>query len=200
MRESVSALAPIVAPSEVPWGVKAFTGYLGPDRATWRAHDATELVKRTQLASEILVDQGTADKFLERELQPERFEAACAASGQKLRLRRHEGYDHSYYFIATFMADHLRHNRLLLSRSVTHVTGTSVTYVSGLYRGRGKTALSQMLEAATYSGPASAAIARCCSAMSVWMPERASATRRRAPPSPAPTSLPAQPHRGRERV
>ncbi|UJR84548.1 S-formylglutathione hydrolase [Sandaracinus amylolyticus] len=112
---SVSALAPIVAPGEVPWGVKAFTGYLGPDRAAWREHDATELVKRTQLASEILVDQGMADKFLERELQPERFEAACAASGQKLRLRRHEGYDHSYYFIATFMADHLRHHAALLA-------------------------------------------------------------------------------------
>lgn len=107
---SVSAFAPIVAPSQVPWGEKAFSRYLGADRAKWAAHDATELVKQRQLPFEVLVDQGTSDKFLERELRPELFEAACKAAGQELRLRRHEGHDHSYYFISTFMGDHLRHH------------------------------------------------------------------------------------------
>lgn len=111
---SVSAFAPIVAPSRVPWGEKAFTGYLGADRETWAAHDACALVAKTQLPFELLVDQGLADKFLERELQPRLFEEACAAAGQKLVLRRHDGYDHSYYFIATFMEDHLRHHAKLL--------------------------------------------------------------------------------------
>jgi S-formylglutathione hydrolase len=108
---SVSALAPIVAPSEVPWGQKAFAGYLGEDRARWAEHDTCALVRsRPRKDLELFVDQGTSDKFLERELQPERLEAACAASGQPLRLRRHEGYDHSYYFIATVMDEHLRHH------------------------------------------------------------------------------------------
>jgi len=107
---SVSAFAPIVAPSRVPWGDKAFRGYLGEDRARWAEHDACALVEKTQLPFEFLVDQGASDKFLERELRPELFEEACRASGQALRLRRHEGYDHSYYFIATFMEDHLRHH------------------------------------------------------------------------------------------
>ena len=107
---SVSAFAPIVAPSQVPWGEKAFAGYLGDDRAAWAEHDACELVKKKPLPFSLLVDQGTADKFLERELRPELFEAACSASGQKLELRRHAGYDHSYYFISTFMPDHLRHH------------------------------------------------------------------------------------------
>lgn len=111
---SVSAFAPIVAPSRVPWGEKAFSRYLGSERAKWNAHDATELVTRKQLPFELLVDQGLADKFLERELRPELFEEACRASGQRLRLRRHEGYDHSYYFIATFMADHLDHHAAAL--------------------------------------------------------------------------------------
>ncbi len=107
---TVSAFAPIVAPSQVPWGEKAFGGYLGPDRATWAAHDATALVARTPAfkGREMLVDQGLADKFLERELRPELFEAACTAAGVKLTLRRHDGYDHGYYFVSTFMADHLR--------------------------------------------------------------------------------------------
>ena len=107
---SVSAFAPIVAPSRVPWGEKAFSRYLGADRARWAEHDACALVGKRPLPYELLVDQGTSDKFLERELQPELFEEACRAAGQKLRLRRHEGYDHSYYFIASMMEDHLRHH------------------------------------------------------------------------------------------
>ncbi|MBX3215626.1 MAG: S-formylglutathione hydrolase [Labilithrix sp.] len=108
---SVSAFAPIVAPSRVPWGEKAFTRYLGSDRARWAEHDACALIAggRT-LPFELLVDQGTSDKFLERELRPELLEEACAAAKQRLRLRRHEGYDHSYYFIATMMEEHLRHH------------------------------------------------------------------------------------------
>ncbi len=108
---SVSAFAPIVAPSEVPWGQKAFAGYLGEDRARWAEHDTCALVRaRPRADLELFVDQGTGDKFLERELRPELLEAACAASGQRLRLERHEGYDHSYYFIATRMEAHLRHH------------------------------------------------------------------------------------------
>jgi len=114
--QSCSAFAPIVAPGEVPWGQKAFTNYLGADRSRWADHDATLLVASRQLPSEILIDQGTDDKFLARELQPERFEAACRAAGQKLRLRRQAGYDHSYYFIQTFIEDHLRHHAGLLGR------------------------------------------------------------------------------------
>ena len=108
---SVSAFAPIVAPSEVPWGQKAFAGYLGEDRARWAEHDTCALVRaRPREDLELFVDQGTSDKFLARELRPELLEAACAASGQRLRLRRHEGYDHSYYFIATVVDEHLRHH------------------------------------------------------------------------------------------
>ena len=106
---SISAFSPIVAPSQVPWGQKAFKAYLGNDEATWRAYDACELVQRPH-AAKILIDQGLDDEFLERELRPELFEAACERHGQKLEVRRHEGYDHSYYFIATFMEDHLRHH------------------------------------------------------------------------------------------
>ncbi len=114
---SVSAFAPIVAPSQVPWGVKAFTGYLGEDKSKWSAHDATELVKQgRRFEGGPLIDQGTADKFLERELRPELFEAACREAGQPLTLRRHEGYDHSYYFIATFVEEHLRHHAAALKR------------------------------------------------------------------------------------
>ncbi|MFO7179082.1 MAG: S-formylglutathione hydrolase [Pseudomonadota bacterium] len=107
---SVSAFAPIVAPSQVPWGQKAFTGYLGRDRAAWAAYDASELVRARPLPFEVLVDIGTADKFLDVQLRPELFEQACAESGQKLALRRHAGYDHSYYFIQTFIDDHLAHH------------------------------------------------------------------------------------------
>jgi S-formylglutathione hydrolase len=105
---SVSAFAPIVAPTQVPWGHKAFAGYLGEDREAWKAYDACELVKERAHLRPILVDQGTADPFLERELRPELFREACAASGQALELRLREGYDHSYFFIASFMEDHLR--------------------------------------------------------------------------------------------
>jgi S-formylglutathione hydrolase len=113
---SLSALAPIVAPSRVPWGQKAFAGYLGEDRGAWRAHDAVELLGKLRFDGEILVDQGLDDKFLERELKPELLEEAARTAGQSLTLRRHPGYDHSYYFVATFVEDHLRHHaRTLLS-------------------------------------------------------------------------------------
>lgn len=105
-----SAFAPISAPSDVPWGVKAFGNYLGPDRAVWARYDASALMRTKPFAGEILVDQGGADKFLAEQLRPERLEAAAAASGQKLRLRRHAGYDHGYFFIQSFVADHLAHH------------------------------------------------------------------------------------------
>jgi S-formylglutathione hydrolase len=109
--KSVSAFAPISAPSECPWGLKAFTGYLGDDKSTWLAHDASALMcERTSAPypKGILIDQGLADKFLAEQLMPEKFEAACANANQPLTLRRHEGYDHGYYFISTFMEDHIR--------------------------------------------------------------------------------------------
>jgi S-formylglutathione hydrolase len=105
---SVSAFAPIVAPGQVPWGQKALGGYLGPDRAAWRKHDAVALIENGASVDEILVDVGTADPFIENELRPELLEAACATAGIALTLRRQPGYDHSYYFISTFMGDHLR--------------------------------------------------------------------------------------------
>jgi S-formylglutathione hydrolase len=104
---SVSALAPIAAPTQCPWGRKAFTGYLGTDAATWREYDATELVRRQPFHSPILIDQGEADQFLAEQLHPHLFAAACQSSGQGLDLRRHPGYDHGYYFIQTFMPDHV---------------------------------------------------------------------------------------------
>ncbi len=115
--KSVSALAPICAPSQCPWGEKAFTGYLGADRAAWAAHDASALMAAQTAApypGGILIDQGMADKFLPTQLHPELLEAACASVGQPLTLRRHEGYDHGYYFISTFMADHLAHHAKVL--------------------------------------------------------------------------------------
>lgn len=107
---SVSAFAPICAPMQCPWGVKAFTNYLGTDRARWAEHDASELMRRAKspFPRGLLIDQGLADKFLDEQLKPELLESACAEAGQPLQLRRHEGYDHGYYFIQTFMADHLR--------------------------------------------------------------------------------------------
>jgi S-formylglutathione hydrolase len=105
---SVSAFAPIVAPSTVPWGIKALGRYLGEDRSTWAAHDACELVRSGHRSPIILIDQGDADRFLAEQLRPELFEDACAAVGQPLLLRRQPGYDHSYYFIASFIEDHLR--------------------------------------------------------------------------------------------
>jgi len=104
---SVSAFAPIVAPGQVPWGQKALGGYLGPDQSAWRKHDAVALIEHGARVDEILVDVGTADPFIENELRPDLLEAACAAAGLPLTLRRQQGYDHSYYFISTFMADHL---------------------------------------------------------------------------------------------
>ena len=111
--KSVSAFAPICAPSQCPWGHKAFTGYLGNDVSAWSGHDATALMRKAAIApypAGILVDQGLSDKFLQEQLHPQLFEEACASAGQPLTLRRHAGYDHGYYFIATFMADHLRHH------------------------------------------------------------------------------------------
>ena len=105
---SVSAFAPIVAPSQVPWGQKALGGYLGDDRATWRKHDAVALIEDGARVSELLVDVGTADNFLDKELKPDLLQKACAGAGIDLQLYLREGYDHSYYFISTFMADHLR--------------------------------------------------------------------------------------------
>jgi S-formylglutathione hydrolase len=106
--KAVSALAPIVAPSQVPWGVKALSGYLGDDPATWRSHDAVALIEDGARIPAILVDQGDADQFLVEQLRPELLKAACDAAGIDLTLRMQPGYDHSYYFISTFMADHLR--------------------------------------------------------------------------------------------
>ena len=105
---SVSAFAPIVAPGQVPWGEKALGRYLGEDRAAWRAHDAVALIEDGARVDALLVDIGEADPFLEKELRPELLEAACARAGIPLTLRRQPGYDHSYYFISTFMADHIR--------------------------------------------------------------------------------------------
>lgn len=106
--KSVSAFSPIVAPSEVPWGQKAFTGYLGTDCDTWRKYDAVALVEDGARVPAILIDQGTADQFLAEQLQPERLVAACDAAGIPVELRMQAGYDHSYYFISTFLADHVR--------------------------------------------------------------------------------------------
>ncbi|SAL16826.1 carboxylesterase [Caballeronia terrestris] len=114
---SVSAFAPIAAPSRCPWGVKAFSGYLGDDREAWRQYDASELVKSAsagRFAEGILIDQGLADQFLAEQLFPEVFEAAAAEAGQKLTLRRHEGYDHGYYFISTFVGEHIAHHARVL--------------------------------------------------------------------------------------
>ena len=111
--KSVSAFAPICAPSQCPWGRKVFTGYLGADESDWPDHDATALMQHQPIApypGGILIDQGLSDKFLADQLHPELFEAACASAGQPLTLRRHAAYDHGYYFIASFMAEHLAHH------------------------------------------------------------------------------------------
>jgi S-formylglutathione hydrolase len=104
---SVSAFAPIVAPSQVPWGQKALSAYLGEDRDMWRRHDSVALIEGGARLRELLVDVGAADPFIEKELRPELLEAACAEAGIPLTLRRQQGYDHSYYFVSTFMAEHL---------------------------------------------------------------------------------------------
>ncbi|AOK30483.1 MULTISPECIES: S-formylglutathione hydrolase [Burkholderia] len=116
---SVSAFAPIAAPTRCPWGEKAFSGYLGADREAWKRYDASELVARAdarKFADAILIDQGLADQFLATQLNPDVFEAACRAAGQPLTLRRHAGYDHGYYFISTFIADHIAHHARALTR------------------------------------------------------------------------------------
>ena len=105
---SVSAFAPIVAPGQVPWGEKALAGYLGTDRTAWRAHDAVALIEDGARVDDLLVDQGEADNFLAEQLRPELLEEACRDAGIPLTLRMQPGYDHSYYFISTFMEDHLR--------------------------------------------------------------------------------------------
>jgi S-formylglutathione hydrolase len=105
---SVSAFAPIVAPSQVPWGQKALDGYLGSDATAWRKNDAVALIQDGARVAELLVDVGDSDPFLEQELRPELLEQACFDAGIALTLNRRPGYDHSYYFISTFMADHLR--------------------------------------------------------------------------------------------
>ena len=112
---SVSAFAPIVAPSEVPWGQKALAGYLGNDPAGWRKHDAVALIEDGARVAQLLIDVGTADPFLEKELRPELLEGACGQAGIPVTLNRRAGYDHSYYFISTFMAEHLRWHASLLS-------------------------------------------------------------------------------------
>jgi S-formylglutathione hydrolase len=111
---SVSAFSPIVAPSQVPWGQKAFTAYLGEDRSAWAAHDAVALIADAPERLPLLVDQGEADDFLATQLRPELLQAACAAAGHPLTLRVHPGYDHSYYFIASFIGEHVAwHARVL---------------------------------------------------------------------------------------
>lgn len=113
--KSVSAFAPIVAPTRVPWGEKAFTGYLGEDREAWKTYDACELVRQRPSGARILIDQGGDDPFLKEQLRPELFTEACKAAGQACEVRMQAGYDHSYFFIATFIEDHLRHHAAALS-------------------------------------------------------------------------------------
>lgn len=112
---SVSALAPICAPGEVPWGHKAFSGYLGEDREAWSRHDAVRLLESGARLPPLLVDQGLEDQFLATQLRPERLEQACAAAGQPLTLRRHAGYDHGYFFIQSFIGEHLAYHARALS-------------------------------------------------------------------------------------
>ena len=108
--KSVSAFAPVSAPGKCPWGKKAFSNYLGDDRSAWAGYDASLLMEKSQnpFPGGILIDQGLSDNFLKEQLYPEDFEAACAKAGQSVTLRRHEGYDHGYYFILTFIDDHLK--------------------------------------------------------------------------------------------
>jgi S-formylglutathione hydrolase len=114
---SVSAFSPIVAPTQVPWGQKAFRCYLGEDENSWKQYDATELVESRQFDGEILIDQGDADDFLKEQLKPQLFAAACRSAGQPLNLRMQAGYDHSYFFIASFIEDHLRFHAAALTSS-----------------------------------------------------------------------------------
>jgi S-formylglutathione hydrolase len=114
---SLSAFAPIVAPTQVPWGQKAFPRYLGEDRSAWRGHDATALIEDGhRFDGPILIDQGADDVFLAEQLRPELFQAACDVANQPLQMRLQPGYDHSYWFIQTFIQDHLRHHADVLCR------------------------------------------------------------------------------------
>jgi len=113
--KSCSAFAPIVSPARVPWGQKALEAYLGPLSVAWEAYDATELVKEMQSGANILIDQGDADQFLAEQLNPELFLKEAANHGQRVTHRMQPGYDHSYYFIASFMADHVAHHAAILS-------------------------------------------------------------------------------------
>lgn len=111
---SVSAFSPIVAPSQVPWGEKAFGAYLGDDREDWKQHDTVELVRSAQEKLPLLIDQGDADEFLDGQLKPQLLQAACETAGHPLELRMQPGYDHSYYFIASFIGDHVAHHAAAL--------------------------------------------------------------------------------------
>jgi S-formylglutathione hydrolase len=112
---SVSAFAPVAAPTRCPWGLKAFGAYLGDDRTTWARHDATELIGGGARLPPVLIDQGLDDKFLDEQLRLDDFEVACRDAGQPVEVRRHAGYDHSYFFISTFAEEHLRHHARYLS-------------------------------------------------------------------------------------
>jgi S-formylglutathione hydrolase len=114
---SVSAFSPIVAPTQVPWGQKAFRAYLGEDREAWKAWDATELVKTAHERLPLLIEQGDADEFLTGQLRPELLKAACEAAGHPLELRMRPGHDHSYYFIASFLAEHFRYHARAMALS-----------------------------------------------------------------------------------
>ncbi len=111
---SVSAFSPIVAPTQVPWGQKAFAAYLGDDREAWKAWDTVELIRQAREQLPLLVDQGDADEFLQGQLKPELLQAAAAEAGHPLTLRLQPGYDHSYYFIASFIGDHIAHHAAAL--------------------------------------------------------------------------------------
>ncbi|MEJ7746050.1 MAG: S-formylglutathione hydrolase [Luteimonas sp.] len=113
---SVSAFAPIAAPSQVPWGEKAFAAYLGGDRETWKQWDASALIATATERLPLLIDQGSADEFLTDQLRPDLLQAACAEAGHPLNLRMQAGYDHSYYFIASFIGEHLTHHARALQR------------------------------------------------------------------------------------
>ena len=115
--KSVSAFAPICNPMACPWGEKAFTNYLGENTDKWRSYDACHLVAQYPTSADILVDQGLADTFLKEQLHPQKFQEACKKAGVNLNLRQHEGYDHGYYFISTFMADHIEHHANILKKA-----------------------------------------------------------------------------------
>ena len=112
---SVSAFSPICAPSQCPWGEKAFSHYLGEDREVWKKHDVNELIQTSTLYIPLLIDQGSEDPFLEKELNFELFRKTCKRENQELKARLQDGYDHSYNFISTFMNEHIQHHSQALS-------------------------------------------------------------------------------------